>query len=158
MVLFRITGDMGRRLWLSVHRKNEFHKKYAKQQGYKITITPCLPVKIPLHVVSLKNAGQGTVSSLQEPLKISVSFGLIEQVEISFNIIQTGMKILQIMPKGTCMSFMLQHCYNIISLGWVDATCPGKSISFLKLESNDAGNFHSMLCLKVNHDRTWECH
>ena len=57
-------------------------------------MTPCLPVKIPLHLVSLKNAGQGTVSSLQEPLKISVSFGLIEQTEISFNTIKTDMKIL----------------------------------------------------------------
>ena len=104
MIMFRLTGDMGRRLWLSVHWKNEFRKKYAKQRGYKISMTPCLPVKIPLHIVSLKNAGQGNVSSLQEPLKISVSFGLIEQVEISFNTIQTGIKILQIMPKGTCMS------------------------------------------------------
>ena len=104
MVMFRIAGDMGRRLLLSVHRKNQFRKKYAKQQGYKITMTPCLSVKIPLHLVSLKNAGQRTVSSLQEPLKISVSFGLIEQAEISFNTIKTDMKILQIMPKGMCMS------------------------------------------------------
>ena len=51
---------------------------------------------------------------------------------------------------------MLQYCYNIIPLGWVDATCPGKSISLLKLEPNDAGDFHSTLCLKVNHDRAWE--
>lgn len=57
-------------------------------------MTSCLPVKIPLHLVSLKNAGQGTVSSLQEPLKIYVSFGLIEQAEISFNTIKTDMKIL----------------------------------------------------------------
>ena len=68
--MFRIAGGMGQRLRLSVYQKNEFRKKYAKQRGYKITMTPCLPVKIPLHLVSLKNAGQGTVSSLQEPLKI----------------------------------------------------------------------------------------
>lgn len=42
--------------------------------------------------------------------------------------------------------------------GWVDATCPekGKSISFLKLEPNDAGDFRLALSLKVNHDKTWE--
>ena len=50
---------------------------------------------------------------------------------------------------------MLYHWYNIILLGWVDATCP-KSISFLKLEPNDAGDFYLTLSLKVNHDRTWE--
>ena len=66
-------------------------------------MTPCLPVRIPLHLVSLRNAGQGTVSSLQEPLKISVSFDLIEQVVLSFNAIQTGVKMLQIMPKGMCV-------------------------------------------------------
>ena len=44
----------------------------------------------------------------------------------------------------------------IIFLGWVDATCPGKSISFLKLEPDDAGDFRLTLSLKVNHDRTWE--
>ena len=45
--------------------------------------------------------------------------------------------------------------YHII-LGWVDATCPGKSISFLKLELNDAGDFCLALSLRVSHDRTWE--
>jgi len=51
--------------------------------------------------------------------------------------------------------FMLQYWYNIILLGWIDATCPGNSINFLKLELNDAGNFRLTLSLKVNHDRTW---
>ena len=50
---------------------------------------------------------------------------------------------------------MLQYWYNIILLGWIDATCPGKSISFLKLEPNDAGDFRLTFSLKVNHDRTW---
>jgi len=45
---------------------------------------------------------------------------------------------------------------QIHSLGWVDATCTGKSISFLKLELNDAGDFHLALSLMVNYDRTWE--
>ena len=44
--------------------------------------------------------------------------------------------------------------YHII-LGWVDVTCPGKSISFLQLELNDAGDFCLPLSLRVNHDRTW---
>ena len=103
MLMFRTSGDMGRQLRLSVHRKNEFRKKYAKQRGYNITMTPCLPIRIPLHLVSLKNVGQGTVSSLQEPLRISVSLDLLEQAVVSFNIIQTGVKMLQIMPKGMCM-------------------------------------------------------
>ena len=94
---------MGRQLRLSVHRKNEFRKKYAKHRGYNVTVTPCLPVRIPLHLVSLEHAGQGTVSSSQEPLKISVSLNLIEQAVVSFNAIQTGVKMLQIMPKGMCM-------------------------------------------------------
>ena len=95
---------MGRQLRLSVHRKNEFRKKYAKQRGYNVTMTPCLPVRIPLHLVSLRNAGQGTVLSLQGPLKISVSFYLIEQVVLSFNAIQISEKMLQTMPNGMCMS------------------------------------------------------
>ena len=98
---------MGRRLRLSVHRKNEFRKKYAKHRGYNVTVTPCLPVRIPLHLVSLEHAGQGTVSSSQEPLKISVSLNLIEQAVVSFNAIQTGVKMLQIMPKGMCMPFYI---------------------------------------------------
>ena len=147
---------MGRQRQLLVHRKNEFRKKYAKQRGYNVTVTPCLPVRISLHLVSLRNAAQGTVSPLQEPLKISVSFELIEQAVLSFNAIQTGVKMLQIMPEGVCMLVYVQHWYNIILLGWVDATCPGKSISFLKVEPNDAGDFRLTLSLKVNHDRTWE--
>ena len=85
-------------------------------------MTPCLPVRISLHLVSLGNAAQGTVSPLQEPLKISVSFELIEQAVFSFNAIQTGVKMLQIMPEGVCMLVYVQHWYNIILLGWVDAT------------------------------------
>ena len=45
---------------------------------------------------------------------------------------------------------------QIHSLGCVDATCPGKFISFLKLELNDARDFHLALSLRVNYDRTWE--
>ena len=66
-------------------------------------MNPCLPVRIPLHHVSLKNAGQGTVSSLQKLLKISVSLDLNGQAVVSFNAIQTGVKMLQIMQKGMCM-------------------------------------------------------
>lgn len=94
---------MGRRLRLSVHRKNEFHKKYAKQCGYIVSVTSCFQVRIPLHLVSLGNARQGNVSSLQEPLNVSISFDLIEQAVLSFNGIHTGVKMLQIMPKGMCM-------------------------------------------------------
>ena len=63
------------------------------------------------------------------------------------------MKILQITPKGyVYVAALLQYH----PFGWVDATCWEKFISFLKLEPNEAGDFHSMFCCKFNHDSTWE--
>ena len=39
---------MGRKLRLSVHRKNEFRKKRAKKRGYIVTVRPSLPISLPL--------------------------------------------------------------------------------------------------------------
>ena len=42
-------------------------------------------------------------------------------------------------------------------LGWIEvAYDPSKSISFLKLESNEASDFRLVLSLKVNYHGTWE--
>ena len=67
-----------------------------------------------------------------------MSLNVIEQAVVSFNPIQTGLKILQMMLKGMCIPVCIN---NIIFLGWVDASYPGESIGFLKLEPNDAGDF-----------------
>ena len=34
-------------------RKNEFRKKRAKKQGYTVTVTPSLPVSVPLSQVNV---------------------------------------------------------------------------------------------------------
>ena len=101
-----------------------------------------------------ENAGQGTVSSLQEPLKISVALNLIEQAVVSFNAIQTGVKMVQIMPKGMCMPIYIVAMvqYHPFRMGWCYIFW--RVYQFLKPEPHDAGDFCLALSIKVNHDRT----
>ena len=92
---------MSRRFRLSVHRKNEFRKKYAKQRGYNVTISPSFPVQIPLNLVSLRSTEQSTSSpSSKEPLSLSVSIPLDVVEQVNFNTIRNCSK-LQVIPKGT---------------------------------------------------------
>ena len=83
---------------------SEFRKKYAKQRGYSVTVTPQQLVEIPLHLVSLINAGEhkSPVPSSQETLRISASFDHIEQVALNFDTLHSNVNILQIMPNGNC--------------------------------------------------------
>jgi len=78
---------------------------YARQRGYSVTVNTELPVRIPLHLEDSEQC-KSVVSSLPEPLKISVSLDLIEQAQLNFDVIQTSVKILQIMPKGECTSLL----------------------------------------------------
>ena len=128
---------MSQRFRLSVHRKNEFRKKYAKQRGYNVTVSPSFPVHIPLNLVSLRSAEQSTNSpSSKEPLSLSVSIPLDVVEQVNFNTI----------PIIDCLH-----------LGWIEVACdPNKSVGFLKLESNVAGDFRLVLSLKVNYHGTWE--
>jgi len=95
---------MRRRSPLSVHRKNEFRKMYARQRGYSVTVNTELPVRIPLHLEDSEQC-KSVVSSLPEPLKISVSLDLNKQAQLNFDVIQTS-EILQIMPKDKCTSLL----------------------------------------------------
>ena len=46
---------------------------------------------------------------------------------------------------------------DCLHLGWIEVACdPNKSVGFLKLESNVAGDFRLVLSLKVNYHGTWE--
>ena len=100
MLLCRLVVSMSRRFRLSVHRKNEFRKKYAKQRGYNVTVSPSFPVQIPLNLVSLRSAEQSTSSpSSKEPLSLSVSIPLDVVEQVNFNTIHNYSK-LQVIPKG----------------------------------------------------------
>ena len=44
---------MGRKLRLSVHRKNEFRKKQAKKQRYTVTVRESLPISLTLDKVTV---------------------------------------------------------------------------------------------------------
>ena len=151
---------MSRRFRLSVHRKNEFRKKYAKQRGYNVTVSPSFPVQIPLNLVSLRSAEQSTSSpSSQEPLSLSVSIPLDVVEQVNFNTIHNCSKRLQVIPKGTAeyVYVLLLIVIDCLHLGWIEVACdPNKSISFLKLDSNEAGDFRLVLSLKVNYHGTWE--
>ena len=118
MSLCRLVIDMSRRFRLSVHRKNEFRKKYAEQRGYNITVAPSFPLQIPLNLVSLRSVEQSTnSSSSQEPLSLSVSIPLdvVEQAPVNLNTIHNCSNVLQVIPKGMvvwwCMHVLFLFVY-----------------------------------------------
>ena len=117
MSLCRLVIDMSRRFQLSVHRKNEFWKKYAKQRGYNVTVSPSFPVKIPLNLVSLRSAEQSpSLPSSQEPssLSVSIPFDVVEQAPVNFDTIHNRSKMLQVVPKG-----MAEYVYMLLLIVYI---------------------------------------
>ena len=92
--------DMRRHHRLSVHRKNEFRKKYANQRGYNLTVTPCLLVRVPLHLVNMQCKTSSNVPALLKPLKVCVAFDAIEQATLNFDTFHASVKVLKIIPQG----------------------------------------------------------
>ena len=116
MSLGKLVIDMSRTFWLSVHRKNKFRKKHAKQRGYNVTVTPSFPLQIPLNLVSLRSTEQTNSLSFQEPLSLSVSIpcDVIEHAPVNFNTILDHAKLLQIIPKG-----MAEYVYLLLLIVYI---------------------------------------
>ncbi len=107
---------MGRKLRLSVHRKNEFRKKRTKQRGHVVSVSRLYPISIPLQQVALSKPS----GSIHEPnnieFKVSISRIICEQAPAStLNDLAKRQSILPILPKGKMYlqyTFIHIHVYS----------------------------------------------
>ena len=77
---------MGRKLRLSVHRKNEFRKKPAEKRGYTVTVRQSLPISLPLDKVMV--------------LKISIQKDML--LLSSINELGRRIQTMAVIPNGEC--------------------------------------------------------
>ena len=135
---------MGRKLRLSVHRKNEFRKKQAKKQRYTVTVRESLPISLTLDKVTV--------------LKISIPKDML--LVSSINELSCRLQTMAVVPKGEYnyvhVKLLVLSLFLII-LGWI--TLPTQSSCrqcFVRCEEDILGNFQVSLSVTINPDMSWE--
>ena len=120
---------------------------------YNVIVTPCLSVKISQQL-TLWELVDKALCHLYKSFCLWRSLLLLSRKHsalIQFRLVWKCYRSFQkVRFASLCCSL------SIILLECVDATYSGKSISFLNLEINEAGDFCLALSINVNHDRTWE--